>query len=536
LLASAVDNNTALLAEQVATAQSILREKHARRALTDIWFWLTHCTKTRDEQDRDDPNKPFPDEIYLKTCLEIMASEKVAWYEKSRTMMLTWAACAFRAHEGFTTPQQRHVFQAPDEIRAVNCINYIKWLWENSLPELKAKWPLKREMGLQNSKVLEMANGTIFQALAGGAHKIRSLHPSTYTMDEGAFVEDGADCYDAAMAAKPLSVLVISSAKPGWFRDATIDAEIEQRQMPQGMLFRRSASGAAVVRVHYSADPAKRGDWAARERATYARKANWDLEMEIKYDAKSGTLVYPEFDPSVHIVPDAMIPKRGCLFMAADPHPRTPHAFLWVLIDRNGDWWIYRELWPSKSYGSAAEVKDGDRENVFTTRQYCEAIATLEGNRLEFNRHSDSDFGTLIESGEVIYDRFMDQAAKGFSVSGEGQQYESYWTRYNQYGFQFKEPYKIHQAGEDRIRELMDITEIGEGRRTTRLHIAQSCKELALEFQRYRYRAITDIMAAKSELPQMGVDKRSHLLDCLRYIATSNATYIREFESERCVR
>lgn len=522
-------------ADLLEQAKSKIQELLVQRALKDPWIWVRHATKTRDEQDRKNPNKPFPDQEYIRICLEIMRAEPISYYEKSRTMMLTWTLCAHRAHEGFTTPQQRHVFHGPDERRAINCINYIKALWENSLPELKALWPLKKDMGLQAKHMLEMENGTIFEALAGGANKVRSLHPTTYNQDESAFIEDGADCLDEAMAANPLSVILVSSANPGWFRDATIDAIPEPSKvgaMPQGMAFRRLVSGEAVVRVHYTADTNKRGKWANLQKLKFKKKNNWAQEMEMEYDAKNGTLVYPDFDTSVHVVDDKEIPTSGCLFMAADPHPRTPHAFLWVLIDRFGDWWVYRELWPSKSYGKAEDVRDGDPECLFTTRQYCEALAALEGNRLTFTAHADTTYGELTESGERIYDRFMDQAGKAFTVSAEGTPTETFWTRYSQYGYSFKEPYKIHEAGEDRIHELLELAPHENGMQP-RLHVARSCRELILEFQRYRYKTISDHMSIRNELSQKGIDKRCHLLDCLRYIATSNASYERDFESER---
>jgi hypothetical protein len=34
-------------------------------------------------------------------------------------------------------------------------------------------------------------------------------------------------------------------------------------------------------------------------------------------------------------------------------------------------------------------------------------------------------------------------------------------------------------------------------------------------------------------MPQTGVEKRCHLLDCLRYILTSNFDYVRSFETVR---
>jgi hypothetical protein len=522
-----------VLVAAVEKARALQAELAARRAERDIVFWLRHCTKTRDEQDKENPNKPFPDEEYIWKTIEVLQREPVTFVEKSRTVMGTWIGCAVLAHEGFTTPQMKYVFHAPDERRAINCIKYVKALWQNSTEELKSRWALKKPIEMQAQHVFELENGTIFEAIAGGADKIRSAHPTAYMMDEGAFIDDGAECFDVAQAANPLKLFVISSASPGWFRDATEDAMPDaDSPMPQGMALRRTASGTAVLRIHYTADTKKRGEWAEKQKKKYVKKSNWDLEMEIKYDAKKGTLVYPEFDVSLHVVKDSMVPKRGCLFMAADPHPRTPHAFLWVLISRDGDWWVYRDFWPSKMYGVAQELKDGDPDNLYTAREYAETIARLEGNRIMWVGKGDDARGDLIESGEKIWDRFMDQAGKGFQVSAEGQPFVSYWDRYHNCGYRFKEPYKIHQAGEDRIRELLAPRPHEIYGQWPTLHIAESCRELILEFGKYRYQAMSESLMDRKELPQKGVEKRCHLLDCLRYIATSPAQYIRGFESD----
>ncbi len=529
LAVHAVATTEALLGK----AKAISAELLARKCEKDVLVWIHEGTKTRDEQDKQNPNKPFPEYEYVDITVKLIFRESVMYLEKSRTMMGTWCACAARAFEGFTNPQQRHLFLAPDQNRAINCIEYIKALWENSLPELRAKWPLKKPMNLQSQLVLEMENGTVFEALAGGVDKIRSFHPTSVTIDEGAMILDGADAMDVARAANPTSIVVVSSAKPGWFQEATEKAMPSGEMMPEGVALRRNEDGSAVLRVHYTADPRKRGDWAESQKKKYLRKGNWAQEMEIQYDAKRGSLVYPEFSPAVHVVKHSMIPKRGCLAMAADPHPRTPHAFLWVLCDRSGDYWVYRELWPSIVYAQAKDVKDGDDETLFTTKEYCETIARLEGNSIQWMGSDSETYGDLVESGERIYDRFMDQAGKAFIASGENEHRESYWNRYQKYGLTFRAPYKMHQAGEDRVRELLVPRPHEQFGSWPRLHISENCPELILEFQKYRFQRMPERMENLKELPQSGVEKRCHLLDCLRYILTSQFSFISHFESDR---
>lgn len=301
----------------------------------------------------------------------------------------------------------------------------------------------------------------------------------------------------------------------------------------QGMLMRRTPQNWAVIRLHYSADPTMYGERLEKERKRYTSEAWWRKEMEIDYDALSGQRVYPEFDPDLHVIPDERIPRRGCRYFALDPHPRTPHAMLWLLIDRWNDWYVYREYWPSVAYGLPVTLKDEDKDNDHGhVKWYAEMIAFWEGNHLEFRKENTSgEKAKYIRTaeGERIVTRYMDQAGKAFRASAEDDTPESYWIRYSNYGIKCTEPYKIHRAGIDTIKQLLTPRYHEMYGRWPRLHIAASCKELVLEFQKYRYKKTR--FHEERELKQQGVEARTHMLDCLRYLGTANLRYSRGMES-----
>lgn len=285
---------------------------------------------------------------------------------------------------------------------------------------------------------------------------------------------------------------------------------------------RRLADGSPVIRVHYSADPDKDAAWVAREKPRFT-DVFWQQELEIKAHARSGQLIYPDFDPAIHVIPDSRIPKRGSRFMSIDPHPRTPHAFLWVLIDQWSDWYIYRELWPSVVAGVNQTLSDDTPDNVFTIREYSETLAVLEGNYLEWkNAETDRERGIYRRNltGERIVYRFMDQAGKGFRASSDGEEFESYSTRYDRFGIRCIDPKKAHKSGEDAIRALLKPRKHDVYGTWPRLHIAESCKETILEFARHRYKT-TRRWNEERELKQEGMESRSHCLDNLRYLATA---------------
>jgi hypothetical protein len=308
-----------------------------------------------------------------------------------------------------------------------------------------------------------------------------------------------------------------------------------KRPVP-GFTFGRTEQGWAVVHLHYTADPRRNAEWVAKERNRYTSQSKWDMDQEINPWAEDGSLVYPEFNPSIHVISHHEIPLRGCIYMGIDPHPRTPHAFLWILVDRWGDMYVYRELWPSKAYAKPKNLKNTEEDNRFTIREYAEMVAKLEGNSLSWkNPETPNEYATYHENpnSERVIARYMDQAGKGFMANTDTRLEESYWDRYQNFGIPCEAPKKAHQAGEDAIRDALR-PRIHDLKGTwPRLHISDRCPELQLEIRRHRYPMLRRNDPGK-ELPQAGAEVRKHLLDILRYLLTADLGYYPRMESTRC--
>ena len=309
----------------------------------------------------------------------------------------------------------------------------------------------------------------------------------------------------------------------------------------RGLLLKRTSAGVPVIRLHYSADPRLTPEVIKQMRAAYSSDAYWNREMEIEYGALDGATVYPEFNAAIHVIPDDQVPRRGCRYMSIDPHPRTPHAFLWLLIDRWSDWYIYRDLWPSIVCGDPRRLRDDEEDHSYTISEYAETVAVLEGNVLRFkNPETDREYALYERSpyhpqdphrsGERIIFRLMDQAGKGFKATGEADLVETYARRYLRYGIQCEDPKKSHQTGEDAVRELLKPRRHDTKGEWPRLHIAQSCKELITEFPLHKY-MVTKGASLERDLKQDRAQFRCHQLDNLRYLATSGASYIASLES-----
>lgn len=199
------------------------RELSLRYAVKDCWYWLRNCTKTEDEQNSENPLKPFPDRAYFQYILDVLNHEPVVFIEKSRTMLLTWILSGYLSHLMFTRPFTTVIVQSKDEARSLKPIQYAKALWRNSEPELKDRWLLPRDIAKQPYNKLEVANGSWMVGLSGDVDRIRSDHPIVL-FDEAAFIPTSENM-DVAVAARPKQIIANSSACPGWFHQATVGAK-----------------------------------------------------------------------------------------------------------------------------------------------------------------------------------------------------------------------------------------------------------------------------------------------------------------------
>lgn len=224
--------------------QNLESEARSRLALQDRYYWLTECTRTKDEQDLSgNPFKPFPRRPYIQPVLEALDNEPIIFLEKSRTMMASWTVSGWAAYLMFTRPATGVVFQSEDEARAVHDVEYVKILWEQSLSPLRQRWkPLRgKHPNDQPYNSFEMENGSWCIGLPGNPDKVRSEHPTIVILDEAAHIVRGDQSFNIAKATKCLHIVALSSANPSWFREATkkgrpVDWPVYKKEQPDGKL------------------------------------------------------------------------------------------------------------------------------------------------------------------------------------------------------------------------------------------------------------------------------------------------------------
>jgi len=180
-------------------------------------YWLTRLTQTENPQNEDQGlpfNAPFPRKNYFIPLFStFLRKDRTLFIPKSRTMMTSWAAMGLAA---WTAQWKREetVVQTANEDKCAHLVDYVRQLWDNQEPWLKARHPLSR----RSTFTIAWEGGGEVASIPSGADKIRAFHPTTYVMDEAAYLPEGEDCLNSV---RPTGarIIAISSARAGWFGD-----------------------------------------------------------------------------------------------------------------------------------------------------------------------------------------------------------------------------------------------------------------------------------------------------------------------------
>jgi hypothetical protein len=110
--------------------------------------------------------------------------------------------------------------------------------------------------------------------------------------------------------------------------------------------FRRLPSDFAHIRIHYTADPKKRGDWNRRLSAKYGgmEDPRWQREMEISYNAYTGQRLWPLLSDR-HFSMIDVFDGNWCLYRSIDQGIRHPCVCAWVAVNKYGDRHVFREFY-----------------------------------------------------------------------------------------------------------------------------------------------------------------------------------------------
>lgn len=287
------------------------------------------------------------------------------------------------------------------------------------------------------------------------------------------------------------------------------------------------------MRLHYSADEEKGAGpktyveaikkslspWALSQYQGMTDKAAYNQEYEIDFAAKLGSLMF-QLEDEATLTNSFSIPLGWTRYYGLDPHPVVPHASLWGAVDEWGDFWIYRELWPSRVYGKPGNVPEDDAR--YSIKEYVETVKWLESSANPAN-----------PKAEKIFKRVIDYSARAM---GQGLTDENptlnFQNRFEELGlYPFEDSIKDHETGISVVNEWLKPRQVeqrdGSFKNVSRLHIFQdTCPELVYQLKTNRYQQLTPMMAERQDPTGKPVAKRNHMTDLLRYLCMSEPRFI----------
>lgn len=286
-------------------------------------FIFSGFLKTKDEHDRNNPLKPFPDLAYLRYTIDYWHSHKLTYTAKSRQLMISWLMSAYALWTIKFQPFALVLFQSKKEEDAAQMV-YMKSVESGRLSLMEAHLPPWMQVCRNNEGAyiptdiragqacsfgtVLFPNGARCDALAQGASQVESKVVTLFLNDEASLQTEWQSAQAAAQPCMDKGVTVGTMRLPSDYGDAISPcANADPDGAMRGVGHFRTDEGVLGIRIHYSADPGKDPltpdgqAWKSEQLDSGAYKGGekgwrWQQHMEINPLARSGTKCLPCLD------------------------------------------------------------------------------------------------------------------------------------------------------------------------------------------------------------------------------------------------
>ena len=301
----------------------LIRYKQLR---DDPWLFLKHCVYTLDEVDEKNPIKPYPSNFaYCYLLVRMWQSHKKLAVPKSRRMTVSWTFIALTVWDVIFHKGRSWAFTSKKEEDAKELIERAEFILKHIPSEILSPdlIPKIKNGKMQTSPpVLEFPEvSSKIQGFPQGGNQLRQRGFSGILEDECAFQEESEDTYAAAEptikgGGRMIKVSSRAIDDGGFFKKIVFDKldapdtrfpEIPpvaiQTPMEGVTVWKNPRNEFLVIDLHYTANPAKRGEEFkdALRRTLPIRK--YQMEYEKSWETFSGKPVYEDFNERIHVTP-----------------------------------------------------------------------------------------------------------------------------------------------------------------------------------------------------------------------------------------
>ena len=332
-------------------------EREEAKCREDAAYYIFNHVNTRDERDRKNPVKPFPDKKYIRFQLQQwIEGEPVQFVVKSRQLTISWLAVAYISWIARFHPHQFILFRSKKEDDAV------KMVFQGSTNVARLSFIethlapfLRQEINWTHGQAV-YPNGSIVEAVPQGPAHVESRVLTLCVDDEASLQEFWKAGFAAALPCSDRYIGISTVRMPSDFSEEVRIGADDKEPVDRGMWTSRSASNVQTTWLHYSADPAKDPqrdglEWFENFTRTYpggTEGHHWQQHMEMNFDVIAGTRLFPEFEKYAHLVTCDPIPKDhqiGWRYDAGfDYGKRNKTVFGVYAIDPDGNRYVVSEV------------------------------------------------------------------------------------------------------------------------------------------------------------------------------------------------
>lgn len=287
------------------------------------WAFLVHCIYTKDEVDAECPIKRYPAHFdYARFITLMFDREKKIAIPKSRRMTVSWTILALITHDLIFFKGRNWAVTSRKEEAAKELISRIEFMIAHIPQDMipKALIPKMKNGKMQTSPPTIEFEETYskVQGHPQGGNQLRQYGFSGIFEDECAFQEESEETYAAAEptvrgGGRFIKVSSRAIEDRGFFKKIVFDrldaTDIRFPEIPpvppqtpmEGVqVWKNPRNSFLVIDLHYTANPAKRGE-AFREalkRTLPARR--YAMEYERSWMTYEGRPVYEDFNVGLH--------------------------------------------------------------------------------------------------------------------------------------------------------------------------------------------------------------------------------------------
>jgi hypothetical protein len=293
----------------------------------DPWEFATKMVFTKDEVDRNNPIKRFPDNmLYQKLYMRLWQKYPKIAVPKSRRMMMSWTNIVLYVWDTMFNVGRQQAFVSKKETDSHELIERAKFVVEH----LDYDYLPKHLLPKFTCKFGELAFPEIESRIMGfpsGADQLRQYTFSGMLFDELAFWDNAEDAYASSVPTIEGGgrMTLISSPSPGFFKKLVFDdlqdgeappitnEEFPVKRFPcEGVeTWMNPKNKFVIVQLHYTADPKKRDDgWLANIKSAMTI-SKFQQEYNLQWDTFHGQPVYPDFSERLHASNDTIQPELG---------------------------------------------------------------------------------------------------------------------------------------------------------------------------------------------------------------------------------